>query len=254
MPDPTAHIAQSLIPHLQGFSSFVMPVPERLRQENPSKAAKYDAVQLTLVDCPGHASLIRTIIGGAQIIDLVILVIDVVHGIQNQTAECMIIADITTNDMIIVLNKVRIRSTTPFVMPGRWVGGSGLLLAVCAGGHAASSGERRAHTATDEGHSTGESMFFRWRKCAQTLMSDKVSRGKRTRRTFGRASKIMFRYAFFRYSRTPSLPPRPSYAWRPRWAARKWRRCLRAGAPRSATPRRQRAKKAEQVRKGSRTS
>ena len=34
-------------------------------------------MQITLVDCPGHASLIRTIIGGAQIIDLMILVIDV---------------------------------------------------------------------------------------------------------------------------------------------------------------------------------
>jgi hypothetical protein len=29
------------------------------------------------VDCPGHASLIRTIIGGAQIIDLMLLVIDI---------------------------------------------------------------------------------------------------------------------------------------------------------------------------------
>ena len=31
---------------------------------------------MTLVDCPGHASLIRTIIGGANIIDMMILVID----------------------------------------------------------------------------------------------------------------------------------------------------------------------------------
>jgi len=54
--------------------------PERL-------AGSYDLVQFTLVDCPGHASLIRTIIGGAQIIDMMILVIDVVKGIQTQTAE-----------------------------------------------------------------------------------------------------------------------------------------------------------------------
>ena len=26
--------------------------------------SEYDAIQCTLVDCPGHASLIRTIIGG----------------------------------------------------------------------------------------------------------------------------------------------------------------------------------------------
>ena len=41
---------------------------------------KFDTVQYTLVDCPGHASLIRTIIGGAQIIDLMILVIDIIKG------------------------------------------------------------------------------------------------------------------------------------------------------------------------------
>ena len=39
-------------------------------------------MQFTLVDCPGHASLIRTIIGGAQIIDLMLLVVDVTKGIQ----------------------------------------------------------------------------------------------------------------------------------------------------------------------------
>lgn len=40
-----------------GFSSFtVEPVPETL--------SRFQVVQFTLVDCPGHASLIRTIIGG----------------------------------------------------------------------------------------------------------------------------------------------------------------------------------------------
>ena len=80
-----------------------MPTPTHMRGE---LCHEDTFVQLTLVDCPGHASLIRTIIGGAQIIDLVILVIDVTHGIQAQTVECVIIAEITTNDMIIVLNKV----------------------------------------------------------------------------------------------------------------------------------------------------
>ena len=32
------------------------------------------------MDCPGHASLIRTIIGGAQIIDMMLLVVDVTKG------------------------------------------------------------------------------------------------------------------------------------------------------------------------------
>jgi selenocysteine-specific elongation factor len=63
-------------------------------------------VQFTLVDCPGHASLIRTIIGGAQIIDLMLLVVDVTKGLQTQTAECLVIGEITCNKMIVVLNKI----------------------------------------------------------------------------------------------------------------------------------------------------
>ena len=42
-----------------GFSSFTMDMPEHLKTNN-----NYNQVQITLVDCPGHASLIRTIIGG----------------------------------------------------------------------------------------------------------------------------------------------------------------------------------------------
>lgn len=61
-----------------GFSSFTIPMPEHL-QHIPGRT-----LQFTLVDCPGHASLIRTIIGGAQIIDMMILVVDVTKGIQVQ--------------------------------------------------------------------------------------------------------------------------------------------------------------------------
>ena len=38
-----------------GFSSFSVPAPA---------VVGVDLLQFTLVDCPGHASLIRTIIGG----------------------------------------------------------------------------------------------------------------------------------------------------------------------------------------------
>ena len=69
-----------------GFSSFNLDMPphltEALRQRG--QVDTYDALQFTLVDCPGHASLIRTIIGGAQIIDMMVLVIDVNKGIQTQ--------------------------------------------------------------------------------------------------------------------------------------------------------------------------
>jgi len=83
-----------------GFSSFVMPIPSHLTSKG------HDTLQITLVDCPGHASLIKTIIGGSQIIDLMLLVIDAKVGMQTQTAECLIIGEITCDKMIIVLNKV----------------------------------------------------------------------------------------------------------------------------------------------------
>ena len=63
-------------------------------------------MQYTLVDCPGHASLIRTIIGGAQIIDLMVLVVDATKGIQTQTAECLVIGEITCPRVVVALNKV----------------------------------------------------------------------------------------------------------------------------------------------------
>ncbi|KAJ4927372.1 hypothetical protein JOQ06_015104 [Pogonophryne albipinna] len=46
-----------------GFSSFTVELPDHLRDSEGQK--QYDNLQFTLVDCPGHASLIRTIIGGA---------------------------------------------------------------------------------------------------------------------------------------------------------------------------------------------
>ncbi|KAJ9596344.1 hypothetical protein L9F63_012619 [Diploptera punctata] len=76
-------------------------MPDHLKNCTP-----HEKLQFTLVDCPGHASLIRTIIGGAQIIDLMILVVDVTKGMQTQTAECLIIGEITCQKMIVVLNKI----------------------------------------------------------------------------------------------------------------------------------------------------
>ena len=83
-----------------GFSSFQVPIPEHLKHH------PYDMLQFTLVDCPGHASLIRTIIGGAQIIDMMMLVVDVTKGVQTQTAECLVIGEILCEKMIVVLNKI----------------------------------------------------------------------------------------------------------------------------------------------------
>ena len=42
-----------------GFSSFLVDFPEHLKQNQND----FEQLQFTLVDCPGHASLIKTIIG-----------------------------------------------------------------------------------------------------------------------------------------------------------------------------------------------
>ena len=64
-----------------GFSAFVVAVPEWLRQKEEDqgrgdnlKGIEY--LQFTLVDCPGHAGLMKTVIGGASIIDIMVLVVD----------------------------------------------------------------------------------------------------------------------------------------------------------------------------------
>ncbi len=62
--------------------------------------------QVTLVDCPGHAGLIRAVLGAAQIVDLALLVVDVTKGVQTQTAECIVVAEVCIDKMIVVLNKV----------------------------------------------------------------------------------------------------------------------------------------------------
>lgn len=88
-----------------GFSAFTADMPVHLAAGG-GDAGGYEKLQFTLVDCPGHASLIRTVIGGAQIIDMMLLVIDLTKGIQTQTAECLVIGELTADELIVVLNKV----------------------------------------------------------------------------------------------------------------------------------------------------
>lgn len=84
-----------------GFSSYMIPMPEHLKEN-----CTCEMLQYTLVDCPGHASLLKTIIGGAQIIDMMLLVIDATKGIQTQTAECLVICEITCRKLMVIMNKI----------------------------------------------------------------------------------------------------------------------------------------------------
>jgi selenocysteine-specific elongation factor len=61
-----------------GFSAFIIRIPEWFRALHPEhkQLQQSDFIQFTLVDCPGHASLMKSIIGGASIIDMMMLVVD----------------------------------------------------------------------------------------------------------------------------------------------------------------------------------
>jgi selenocysteine-specific elongation factor len=61
-----------------GFSAFTVAPPLPPGHACAGLGAK--PLQFTLVDCPGHASLIRTVIGGARIIDVMVLVVDAAKG------------------------------------------------------------------------------------------------------------------------------------------------------------------------------
>ncbi|GET92352.1 selenocysteine-specific elongation factor, putative [Leishmania tarentolae] len=81
---------------------------------NVLRAADLTKLQCTLVDCPGHASLIRTVVGGAQIIDVIVLVIDATKGMQVQTGECLVLGEVLAKPLVVVLNKVdAIQGATP---------------------------------------------------------------------------------------------------------------------------------------------
>jgi selenocysteine-specific elongation factor len=86
-----------------GFSSFSVELSSSLADHfNMSK--KF--IQFTLVDCPGHAAFMKSVIAGSNIIDLMILIVDVKKGLQIQTAECLALGEIMRLPLIVMLNKV----------------------------------------------------------------------------------------------------------------------------------------------------
>ena len=84
-----------------GFSAFYLSPPPHIAAQSPH----YQLVQYTLVDCPGHSSLLRSIIGGSSIIDCMLLVIDAQRGIQPQTAECLVLGEILVRRLVVCANK-----------------------------------------------------------------------------------------------------------------------------------------------------
>ena len=91
-----------------GFSSFSLPLTC-----SSGDTTDGDRIQFTLVDCPGHSSLIRTVVGGANIIDFALLIIDITKGLQAQSAECILIAEILEIPLLVILNKTDLLPSGP---------------------------------------------------------------------------------------------------------------------------------------------
>uniref|UniRef100_A0AC34QQD2 Tr-type G domain-containing protein n=1 Tax=Panagrolaimus sp. JU765 TaxID=591449 RepID=A0AC34QQD2_9BILA len=66
-----------------------------------------DARRIALIDCPGHAQLISSVLIAASVFDGAIVVINAVKGIEPQTAEHLILASILCPEhVIIVFSKI----------------------------------------------------------------------------------------------------------------------------------------------------
>lgn len=62
---------------------------------------------VTLVDAPGHADLIKSVVSGASIIDTALLIIDAKHGPQVQTGEHLLILDqLAISRILVIVNKI----------------------------------------------------------------------------------------------------------------------------------------------------
>lgn len=78
---------------------------------NRQETSLHAPVEIINVLCRLNIFLVIHLIGGAQIIDLMMLVIDITKGIQTQTAECLVIGEVTCSRL------VRVWSGTTSLLP-----------------------------------------------------------------------------------------------------------------------------------------
>ncbi|KAI1713934.1 elongation factor tu GTP binding domain-containing protein [Ditylenchus destructor] len=70
-------------------------------------AVDVDGARISLIDCPGHATLIRAVLAASTVFDAAIIVINAVRGIEVQTVEHLLLASILCPKHVgIVVNKI----------------------------------------------------------------------------------------------------------------------------------------------------
>uniref|UniRef100_A0A0K0DBB4 Tr-type G domain-containing protein n=1 Tax=Angiostrongylus cantonensis TaxID=6313 RepID=A0A0K0DBB4_ANGCA len=63
--------------------------------------------RLVLIDCPGHAGLIKAVLAASTVFDMALVVVNALSGIQPQTSEHLLLCSIICPErVIIVLNKI----------------------------------------------------------------------------------------------------------------------------------------------------
>ncbi|MFA5827829.1 MAG: translation initiation factor IF-2 [Candidatus Shapirobacteria bacterium] len=77
--------------------------------------------QITFIDTPGHAAFINMRARGAQITDLVVLVIAATEGVKIQTKECLSLIQKANLPFIVAMNKMDLPGANPDMLKGQLV-------------------------------------------------------------------------------------------------------------------------------------
>ena len=68
---------------------------------------------ITFIDTPGHAAFNNMRIRGANITDLVVLVVSAVDGVMTQTKECIVEIQKANLPVIVAMNKIDLPNSQP---------------------------------------------------------------------------------------------------------------------------------------------
>ncbi len=105
------HGKTSLVRALTGVDTDRLPEEKRrgITIDLGFAALPLDAIELGIVDVPGHEALVRNMLAGATGIDLVMLVIAADEGVMPQTREHLAIMDLLEVNAAVVAIQVRPR-------------------------------------------------------------------------------------------------------------------------------------------------